>query len=47
MFPKNYFGQAYFTGFYFPPNGTFTPVDSTNPPLVGFVFNVGTMMGRR
>lgn len=46
MFAKKYFAVTYFAPRYFPPIGDFVPVTADYPNFVGFIVNVGTMMGR-
>jgi hypothetical protein len=47
MFPGAYFAKTMFTGFYFAPNDGGSFSEDAAAPLVGMVFNIGTMMGRR
>lgn len=47
MFAARFFPKTYFVGTYFPPAGDIVLTEDESAPLVGMVFNFGTMMGRR
>ncbi len=46
MFSNSYFAKSYYAGTYYPPLSGYAPLIVSSNKFVGFIGNIGSLMGR-